>query len=149
MTIRDDVVQLVPMFLRNMVFNMLHRFYLGWNYTAPDLGQGLYPRLAARNWTEAPALLRAFHGQSPDSHTCSGVVTVRRGAGLLTRLAAAAVGFPSAAMNSAVDVHITQQSDGCEVWKRVFSPTHSFVTTQYMENETMVERSPLLGNLLR
>jgi len=43
--IRDNVIQLIPKSIRTVFFNALHRFYLGWNYTAPDLNEGLYIRL--------------------------------------------------------------------------------------------------------
>ena len=148
--VRDKTIMIIPKFIRNGIFNALHRFYLGWNYTVPNLGQGLYSRLfPADIWQrDMPELLKRFHEQDSSSkivHNCGGDVTCSGGKSFLAKIIAAAASMPPSLTNSKVTVQIQQLADGSEIWTRYFTDPHNplksykFETKQYIENEDFVE----------
>jgi hypothetical protein len=78
----------------------------------------LYREILGDAFDTLPPALRALHG-SADERRWHGHAEVRRGTGLLARLAAAIVGFPQAAACVPVSVAFTPEKDG-ERWTRDF-----------------------------
>ena len=146
---RDKAINMIPMSLRTMVFNSLHRFYLGWNYTTPNLGQGLYHRLFVGDPStlNIPELLNKFHQQKTNydtSHKCEGEVTVKAGSSFVSKFIVWASSMPPSIRRANVKAQIIQKADGSEIWIRNFIDSQTgkeyiFETTQYIENEDFVE----------
>ncbi len=70
--VRDAALRHTPQPIKTFLFNQLHRLLLGWNYTAPNTGQSLYPRLlGAAAWKQvaeaSPEGLARFHTAPPNS----------------------------------------------------------------------------------
>ena len=87
----------------------------------------LYRRLLGDAWTALPGPVRAMH-ELTGTLTASGLATVERGTGLLSRLVAAVMGFPRA--GTAVPVRVDfRREGGREVWRRNFAGK-AFVSTQ-------------------
>lgn len=78
----------------------------------------LYKRILGPAFEEMPPSLQALHG-SAASRAWHGHAEVRRGGGLLARIAAAVIGFPKAAARVPVRVAFTQEAGG-ERWTRNF-----------------------------
>jgi hypothetical protein len=85
----------------------------------PDEGVPLYRRMFGEAYALLPEPLRAMHDLDRDL-TAEGVATVTRGTSLLSRLAAAMMGFPSAGENVSVEVSFGVR-DGREHWRRSFA----------------------------
>ena len=154
-SLRNTAFRLLPQVLSTPVFDATHRLALGWSFTVPDLGQGLYARLLGREFFEHAAqqcaALSDFHRGSQHKRAC-GQVEVRHGEGRLTRLLARLSGLPPALPPGtplSVDVHVAQ--DGRETWHRVFGPAasaassgasagHAFTTKQWIAGEQMQEK---------
>mmetsp|Transcript_6089 Transcript_6089/g.9521 ORF Transcript_6089/g.9521 Transcript_6089/m.9521 type:complete len:438 (-) Transcript_6089:1109-2422(-) len=61
-TYRDISCSLLPTGLKTPLFDRLHQFTVGWSYTAPNIGQGLYARvLGPVAFRELPEAQQAFH----------------------------------------------------------------------------------------
>lgn len=148
--LRDAFFLAVPAAVKTPVFDLVHRAALGWSYTVPNRGQGLYPRLfGARDWARiaaaSPALERFHSGMH--SKRCDGVVRVSRGRGRLASLLCSAAGLPADMPAARVTLHVDADADGCERWQRTFRPMEgdarggcNFDTLQWEEQEQMVER---------
>ena len=78
----------------------------------------LYHQILGAAFDTLPPALRALHGSAAERRW-HGHAEVRRGTGLLARLAAAIVGFPQAAVRVPVSVAFTPEKDG-ERWTRDF-----------------------------
>jgi 2-polyprenyl-6-methoxyphenol hydroxylase-like FAD-dependent oxidoreductase len=150
---RNTFFAIFPNFIKTTVFDLTHRFALGWSYTPPNLGQGLYHRLLDAPFMAANKSLFLFHKDDVDRY-CSGEVTVQRGEALLADVLATIMCLPPstrAGQSSKVSVHITTDADGVETWKRVFSyhnefgrktvsqPDFEFTTRQSTLEERLVE----------
>ncbi|WP_428683762.1 DUF4166 domain-containing protein [Sphingopyxis sp.] len=83
-----------------------------------DSAAPLYRRLLGDAFDTLPGPVRALHA-SAVAREWRGEAEVRRGRGLLARLAAAIVGFPKAATATPVTVAFTPEGDG-ERWTRNF-----------------------------
>jgi hypothetical protein len=79
----------------------------------------LYARVLGPHWADLPEPLRHMHSLGPDAHA-SGLADVDRGRGLLARLIAAVVGFPSAGRDIPVIVRFRADAHG-ELWERRFA----------------------------
>lgn len=88
----------------------------------------LYPHLLPTTWHTLPPEIRAMHDVA-DHAQVSGIATVQRGTGFLSRLACAIIGFPAAAQNIPVQVNFTVKNN-IETWTRTFNG-QSFSSTQY------------------
>eukprot|EP01103_Thecamoeba_quadrilineata_P013415 TRINITY_DN3721_c0_g1_i2.p1 TRINITY_DN3721_c0_g1~~TRINITY_DN3721_c0_g1_i2.p1 ORF type:complete len:451 (-),score=56.94 TRINITY_DN3721_c0_g1_i2:125-1477(-) len=141
--------------LRDAVFTRLHRWYLGWDYTVPDLKTGLYPRLMPKSiWEDMPQVLQHFHSATPGTdqvitHECRGVANVGRDSSLIGYVAAKLAGFPPAIAQAEVTVqtHVNSK-DGSELWDRTFTDVESgqnykFVSHQRCEEGKLVESTRL------
>ncbi|WP_296743031.1 SDR family oxidoreductase [Mesorhizobium sp.] len=91
-----------------------------------DDGKALYPALLGDAWESLPAEIRNMHEGAP---TAEGRASVERGNGVLSRLAAWLVGFPTAATDIAVKVRFDSDDQG-ETWTRSFG-TRSFSSRQF------------------
>jgi len=78
----------------------------------------LYARILGSAWDRLPVAIRDMHRVN-SAATARGLASVERGGGLLARLVAILVGFPSAAAETPVDVRF-EASDGRETWTRTF-----------------------------
>jgi hypothetical protein len=78
----------------------------------------LYRRILGDAYETLPPALRALHDVDR-SLVARGRATVERGDGRLARLAAAMIGFPSAAADIPVEVRF-DAADGRETWRRTF-----------------------------
>jgi hypothetical protein len=92
-----------------------------------DAAAPLYRRLLGDAYASLPAPIRALHDLK-DTLSVEGRATVERGLGLLARVIAALVGFPSAGRDVPVKVDFTLR-DGREIWRRDFAG-RTFVSTQ-------------------
>jgi hypothetical protein len=78
----------------------------------------LYQRVMGESFDALPPVVKAMHRVFRDG-SAAGRAKVRRGAGLLSRLVAAAMGFPPAGEH---DLHVSfTERDGVERWTRAFS----------------------------
>jgi hypothetical protein len=91
-------------------------------------GRPLYGRILGDAWDSLPTQVRALHDIRTEA-TATGHATVTRGTGLLSRLAAAIIGFPRAGDDIPLTVHFTVR-DGEETWTRTFAG-HSFSSRQF------------------
>ena len=88
----------------------------------------LYARLLGTAWHELPAEIRDMHDLR-NGLTARGIAAVERGAGLLARLVARAIGFPASADEIPVTVRFAAV-DGIETWTRSFGD-QTFSSTQF------------------
>jgi hypothetical protein len=88
----------------------------------------LYRRLLGEAWTALPGPVRAMH-ELTGTLIASGLATVERGTGPLSRVVAAVMGFPAAgtAVPVRVDFH---REGGREVWRRNFAGKAFFSTQE-------------------
>lgn len=89
-------------------------------------GKALYPGLLGDAWKNLPAEIRAMHD---GTKVAEGRASVERGRGMLSRLAAALVGFPAAAADIPVKVRFDIDTQA-ETWTRTFG-AHSFSSRQF------------------
>ncbi|RAZ90099.1 saccharopine dehydrogenase [Mesorhizobium hawassense] len=88
--------------------------------------RGLYPDLLGDAWKSLPTEIRAMHG---GAELAQGRASVERGGGMLSRLAARLIGFPTAGTDVPVKVRFDIGKDG-ETWTRTFG-THGFSSRQF------------------
>lgn len=150
---RNALFTLTPHAIKTPVFDTTHRAALGWAYTCPNLGQGLYARLLGlRHWERLAAGspgLQTFHSGTC-SKAASGKATITQGSGWFVRLLGRVLGLPPSAPQAevSVEVEVADDSGGreasMEVWERVFTlpggRQHRFTTTQWVEGENMFEQ---------
>ena len=79
----------------------------------------LYQRMLGDAWTMLPAPIHAMH-ELQGSLVATGVATVERGTGLLSKVVAAVMGFPAAGENVPVRVDFRREG-GREIWQRQFA----------------------------
>ncbi|TPJ46117.1 SDR family oxidoreductase [Mesorhizobium sp. B2-7-1] len=91
-----------------------------------DKAKALYPDLLGDAWTDLPAEIRAMH---EGAAMADGRASVERGGGMLSRLAARLIGFPSAGTDIPVKVRFDIGADG-ETWTRTFG-AHRFSSRQF------------------
>jgi hypothetical protein len=171
---RDGLIQLVPSALRSTIFRVMHRAFLGWKYTVPDLGnEGLYARFFTKgDWERMPPLLQHFHSRmqaAPNgakgidqqtqtasatvrSHSCIGTADCSVGSSSLASLARVLSGMPPRLRQARVSVDIVQTASGGEEWHRTFrcrtsGSVHRFRTSQFVEEGRMVECIELFPRL--
>ncbi|CAF1397891.1 unnamed protein product [Didymodactylos carnosus] len=133
--------------IRSSIFNQLHRLTLGWNYTVPNLGQGLYARvLGYSEFEKLPELLQLFHCEQAEVRTqqCKGTVTIKRGHSWFSCILAGADGASPPAKGAEVSVTIQQHADSSETRIRHFyylhpNRIHKFETIQFLENDHLIE----------
>ena len=94
----------------------------------PMPGSPLYARALGCAWDRLPAEIRAMHNVTGHARA-TGRASVERGRGLLSRLVAAAVGFPAAAEAIPVNV-LFDAANGAETWTRTFGG-RSFSSRQF------------------
>ena len=87
----------------------------------------LYARILGSAWQSLPAPIRHMH-ELRSTLVARGRAKVKRGRGLLARLAAAIIGFPPASSDVPVGVEF-DASKGGETWTRTFGK-HSFFSRQ-------------------
>ena len=81
-------------------------------------GASLYQRLLGCAYATLPTRVQALH--APSAPACwTGIATVERGTGVLSRLIARVFGFPAAGDNVPVSVRFTPEAGG-ERWTRTF-----------------------------
>jgi hypothetical protein len=108
--------------VKNAVFDATHKLTLGWRYTPPNLGQGLYHRLLGPHFMEANPALSRYHAGDVDRY-CRGSVVVTRGDTVLARALAVALRVPRASApgeKGEVEVVTSTAADGSEHWQRSF-----------------------------
>lgn len=112
---------------------------------ADDLGQPLYRRLLGEAYAALPPRVQQLHGATGASRW-SGHASVRRGRGLLARLAGTILGFPPASADTPVTVTFTPEQTRwgpAERWTRDFGGSR-FSSLQYAgtgkDDRLLVER---------
>ncbi len=85
---------------------------------AADKRGPLYARVLGSAWNELPHAIREMHSID-GTGTADGRATVQRGAGILSRIAAAVIGFPKARADTSVSVRF-EVRDNIETWTRTF-----------------------------
>ena len=85
----------------------------------PQPGEPLYRRILGGAYATLPQPLQVMHDLKSEL-TATGVASVERGVGLLSRLASAIVGFPPAGDEVSVEV-VFRLQDGRELWQRNFA----------------------------
>mmetsp|Transcript_3916 Transcript_3916/g.6145 ORF Transcript_3916/g.6145 Transcript_3916/m.6145 type:complete len:628 (+) Transcript_3916:16-1899(+) len=140
-TIRDVLFGMFPSKLKTVVFDWTHRAALGWSYTPPNLGQGLYHRLLGEEFMQRNGAISDFHRWDVD-RKCSGTVTLTRGTSILSVIISTLMGMSENISNGRVLLNVTTDREGAEYWCRVFSDEYksfSFNTRQHICEESMVE----------
>ena len=156
-SIRNGIFHIFPDVIKTCVFDCTHQMALGWRYTPPNLGQGLYHRLLDKTFLAANVSLSTFHAHDVN-RLCSGNVVVERGRGVLCHLLGRLLQLPpptALTEKSDVSVQIHTDSQGVETWRRIFSyysrsnadnmttavPTRvvEFTTRQSITGEDLVE----------
>lgn len=89
----------------------------------------LYPKILGDQFTTLPASIQALHQPGANS-VWKGQATVKRGTTLITTLIAKLNGFPAAGTGIPVQVTLTSDSNGVELWTRRFAE-HEFQSTQF------------------
>lgn len=95
------------------------RFAHGTREVTAEARLPLYARVLGSAYRELPPAIRALHGHRAN-HAVSGRASVERGAGLLSRLVGALVGFPAAGADVPVRVSFEIER-GREIWTRDFA----------------------------
>jgi 2-polyprenyl-6-methoxyphenol hydroxylase-like FAD-dependent oxidoreductase len=142
--LRNATFNLSPRYLKTLVFDSTHRFALGWNYTPPNLGQGLYKRLLGYEFLSTTPILNKFHSGDIDRY-CSGSINVQRG-NILGNLMASICNLPKPLINGYIELIATIDKSGKEHWQRIFRDckggkvVSTFNTTQSLFNEELMEQ---------
>eukprot|EP01006_Ploeotia_vitrea_P057404 TRINITY_DN68175_c5_g5_i1.p1 TRINITY_DN68175_c5_g5~~TRINITY_DN68175_c5_g5_i1.p1 ORF type:complete len:635 (-),score=28.19 TRINITY_DN68175_c5_g5_i1:644-2548(-) len=77
--VRDTLAVVLPTAIKMPIFKMMHRWFLGWNYTPPGLGIPQWKLLiGGSNFSELPASLQTLLGSKHDL-CCEGTVDVKKG----------------------------------------------------------------------
>ena len=142
-SLRDGIFSLFPEVVKTAVFDKTHQFALGWSYTPPNLGQGLYHRLLTQTFITANHSLYAFHHKDVNRF-CSGSVSVTRGSTVLAQCLGFLLQLPPAMNSGKVSLTVlTNSVSGSEEWQRTFTaPDGSiteFNTFQDIEEEYLME----------
>lgn len=95
----------------------------------------LYRRILGTAWGSVPSEIRHMHGGGVA--LASGTASVRRGAGLLSRLVAFVIRFPQAGDDIPVSVRFVAEADG-ETWVRTFD--EQFFSSRMREGGDADER---------
>ena len=103
----------------------------------PVAAQTLYQRILGNKFDTLPETLRRFHGSATGGRG-AGMLRVRRGRGLLSRIAGWMAGLPP--QQDAARVELTVEVDGKqgEKWIRTFD-SHRLSSTQSEENGLLIE----------
>ena len=147
-SMRDGVFNFFPASLKSKVFDVTHRLALGWHYTPPNLGQGLYHRLLDHEFMIRNQSLFEFH-KGDVNRWCSGSAEVTRGQSLISRFICNVLQIPKDMKNGMVELEVQSNSDGSEVWRRLFLSSDGihceFNTAQNIFEENLIETfGPLL-----
>lgn len=148
-TIRNGIFSVFPEFVKTFVFEHTHQAALGWAYTVPNLGQGLYHRLLDEAFLVRNSSLFDFHRGDVD-RVCSGSVTVTAGTTVVARILRKMMQLPPPMTNGKVILNVaTDTTTGSEQWSRQFIGTDPntntqtsalFCTKQYIVNEQLAEQ---------
>ncbi len=95
-----------------------HTIYTGVRDEASDGDTPLYAQVLGAAWAELPTEIRQMHAATRTA-SAKGRARIERGPGVLARVIAAVVRFPSAAKDTSVTVRF-DASDGVETWTRAF-----------------------------
>lgn len=140
--LRDGVFAMFPDTLKTIVFDFTHQWALGWTYTPPNLGQGLYHRLLGGEFMRSNLSLHKFHQHDTDRY-CRGTVNVTHGPSVLATLLCFLMRLPRPMQNGEVELRVTTLPDGSEQWRRLFSSCDGlcsqFNTHQYCDEENLKE----------
>lgn len=148
--IRDFFFKFPFVKIKTKIFDNTHRFALGWSYTPPNLGNGLYCRLLSKDFLLKTKSLINFHSNDVDRY-CKGTVKVERGKGI-GKLLAILMGLPKD-LTGTIELNVLTDKNGTEVWKREFYSTDKkifskFSTVQSLYEESLYERYGVLFFIL-
>ena len=139
--LRDNIFSIFPASVKTVVFDLTHQIALGWSYTPPNLGQGLYHRLLGNKFMRKNQSLNVFHRFDVDRQ-CSGRVKVTEGSGVFAACLRALLSLPPP-MEGKVSLVVHCNSDGSERWCRTFISENGmraeFNTMQHIEEEKLLE----------
>lgn len=143
---RNIVFNMFPDSVKTVVFDLTHKVLLGWSYTPPNLGQGLYHRLLGAAFMQRNPTLASFHA-SDVTRACSGRVVVQRGTTSLVKLICTVLNLPPDYDGHAGSVRVRiacDERDGSETWSRDFTAPCgkevNFKTKQFIFNEDLIEQ---------
>ncbi len=127
-----NLLFLVPHFVKTPIFDLTHRWALGWNYTPPHLPLiGLYERvLGPAQFNSLAKCVQLLHGHSETATVC-GTASVK--ASLIARLM---MGFKS--YHGPFVLNISRKH-GAEIWTRQFGGAFVFETRQWSLNNQLME----------
>ncbi|KRW98171.1 hypothetical protein PPERSA_02149 [Pseudocohnilembus persalinus] len=144
--IRDLIFKISPSFISTPIFDKTHQFSLGWKYTAPNLGQGLYHRImGSERFAKLPQKLQEFHqGQYNNGTFIEGNVNVYKDESLIINLISKIFQMPEQFKDGKIFMKLTVDEFGREYWNRVFEEKkmkqkYFFNTVQQMEGELLTE----------
>lgn len=120
--VRDAVFNMFPDVLKTGVFDFTHRVTLGWGYTPPNLGQGLYHRLLGSHFMQRHPAMAVFH-EGDTARFCEGSAVVTRGASFIARVICNVLDMPPDFHKEygalSVKIH-SDPVDGSETWEQCF-----------------------------
>jgi hypothetical protein len=123
---------LVPHALKTPVFDLAHRFALGWTYSPPPLTEvGLYERIIGRaNFHALHPVIQKLHSSGSGGRLWG---TARVQSTWLSRL----MGLPPS-YEGPFELHVERQAE-YEVWRRQFG-AHFFDSIQWTQSRQLLER---------
>ena len=144
--LRDALFGLFPAAFKTAIFDLTHRWALGWSYTAPNLGQGLYYRLLGARFMKKNTAFGAFHRHDVNRRCHGKDVQVLHGDTVLARGIAVVCQLPSEIIQGGeVELKVTvDPMTGSESWHRIFTSADGtsvsrFNTHQCISGEQLQE----------
>jgi 2-polyprenyl-6-methoxyphenol hydroxylase-like FAD-dependent oxidoreductase len=140
--LRNFIFLLSPNFLKTIILDLAHRFALGWNYTAPNLGTGLYKRLLGAKFLRKCKVLDEFHSGDVNRFARGKIKVIRNG--LINNIIANLSKLPQSTENGTVELFVTTDKSGIEKWNRKIYDSKGnliseFNTIQSLFNEQLLE----------
>ncbi|KAL4461948.1 hypothetical protein ABPG74_000793 [Tetrahymena malaccensis] len=142
---------------KTYIFDKTHQFCLGWSYTAPNLGQGLYTRIIGQNLFNYPKGLVDFHinkAKQLDGKQISvdfskrgcvaeGNCNIYSDNNYFVNAVEKLFQLPQNMNNGKVILTVSCNEDGSELWQRQFinscGQVNKFDSLQYVKGEKLYE----------
>ena len=139
---RNFIFLIFPSFIKTYVFDKTHQFALGWSYTAPNLGQGLYYRLLGDNFMNNlnNKTLSIFHKNDKNRY-CKGIYKITYSDTFFGKLISKIIMIDKGIIEIKIKVN---KINGSEYWNRIFyddknNNKYQLNTLQCIAGEDLIE----------